>query len=593
MAKKKKKAEAEDVEATRSPPDMGIVSAVLWGACFLALAFVPDQKILRYKLLAVESGVWALLLCLAFSWVLKARAEWIRTPLDIPVALYAAGAVLFYAVSPERGPSSLELTRMLFCAATFFAATQTLPLVRSPRRVLWVWGASAGLLGVYALLQTRGGVGRLMVPQLDRPIATFGNPIFLAAYFSASAAVLLGLVRTAGSRWEGRIAAAFGLLALAGLLTTQSRGAAAGIGVAALAAAAASLDGRRRWLAVAGVVASGALAVWLFRHRQWTHGLIWRDSLSLWLAHPFMGCGLGRFHIEFPGYASETLRQLWPQRAVIINFAHNEYLQVLAETGILGFSLLLSVLAASMYWLARVWRPMKAGAERALTGSLALGAAALLGQNLFSPDIRFGLSSFILFFCLGAAVSRTAGAAAPIPPFPGRMGAAAMAGALLLVWGHLAIRPVRAQRRLKAEPRFHVSADERLERTLEALEMKLAADPADADIAENLAYLYAKRKSWPQAISRFEIASRLDPGRPGPLNNLGNIYYSMGDRERAIAYWNRSVRVRPSQVDAHLNLGKALYEVGRLKESSAHLQAVLKTEPDNEKAQILLKKMIE
>ena len=49
----------------------------------------------------------------------------------------------------------------------------------------------------------------------------------------------------------------------------------------------------------------------------------------------------------------------------------------------------------------------------------------------------------------------------------------------------------------------------------------------------------------------------------------------------------------PDQLDAHLNLGKSLYEVGRLKESSVHLQAVLKKDPTNEKAQILLKKMVE
>ena len=124
-------------------------------------------------------------------------------------------------------------------------------------------------------------------------------------------------------------------------------------------------------------------------------------------------------------------------------------------------------------------------------------------------------------------------------------------------------------------------------------EARLAADPANADLAENIAFLYAKQKSWPKAIARFQLASRLAPRRPGPLNNLGNIFYMIGDKENAISYWKKSLAVKSDQTDAHLNLGKTLYELGRLKESAAHLQIVLRMRPDDEKAQILLKKMIE
>ena len=77
----------------------------LWILTFAALAFVPDQKILRYKLLAVEAGVWLLLACAAASWLSSRRASWTRTPLDIPVLLYGASGALFYLLSPERGVS--------------------------------------------------------------------------------------------------------------------------------------------------------------------------------------------------------------------------------------------------------------------------------------------------------------------------------------------------------------------------------------------------------------------------------------------------------------------------------------------------------
>ena len=51
--------------------------------------------------------------------------------------------------------------------------------------------------------------------------------------------------------------------------------------------------------------------------------------------------------------------------------------------------------------------------------------------------------------------------------------------------------------------------------------------------------------------------------------------------------------VGPDQIDARVNLGKTLYEMGRLKESAQNLEEVLKRDPNNEKAQVLLKKMVE
>jgi len=566
-------------------------TGILWAFTFVALVLVPDQKILRYKLLAVEAGVCAVLAALAAGWVTDRRTAWRSTPLDVPVALLGAGALLFYLLSPERGVSAMELTRMLFCAATFFTASQTIPRLRNPEKLIGLWGLLSAPLGIYALLQTRGGLGRLAVPLLERPIATFGNPIFLAAFFTASLAALGGLVWQAGPGRARKLYIFLAVLTAAGLWTTQARASVAGLATAGALATFIGLQGRKRWLGLACVLAGGLASLWLFRGREWTHGLIWRDTLALWLSRPWLGCGLGRFHIEFPTFASEALRALWPERAVIINFAHNEYLQVLAETGIAGLALLLNVLAAAAVWAAKVLRGSQAP-TRPLAAGLALGAAALLGQNFFSPDMRFGLSSFMVFFCLGAASGLLAPEPAPEAASPGPKGAV-LAAAFLAFWAHLAVRPALAQQRLSREAGFHVEASAELRRLIGDLEGRLASDPVNADVAETLGYLYSREKSWPQAVARFELSSQLDPLRPGPLNNLGNIYYSTGDLQRAIAYWTESVRVKPEQADAHLNLGKALYEVGRLKESSEHLHAVLTRDPGNEKAQVLLKKMVE
>lgn len=585
---KKKRAAAEQA----SPSGLeGWGLAALWAAVFALLAFVPDQKILRYKLLAVEAGAAAALAWVFASWAARPGARWVRTPLDVPVALYAAGGLLFHILSPEKGVSSLELVRMLFAAAAFFAATQTLPRLSLPESPAWAWGAGGALGGAYALLQTRGGLGPLIVPQADRPIFTFGNPIFLAAFLASAAALCAALA--ASARTRGR--AFFGVcaaLAFAGVWVTQTRAALVGLAAAGGLAALLTLRGRARAAAAGAVALAVVAAAWHFRTRQWTHGLIWADTLRLWAAYPWFGCGLGRFHIEFPAFASPALRALWPESKVIVNFAHNEYLQVLAETGVAGATLLGGVVGGWLLLLRDFARSTELP-RRPLVGGLLLAVAALLAQNFFSPDLRFGVSGFLVFFGLGAAAALGWGEPVPVPEFPGRF---ALAGLGLLALGlfvRTASQPLLAQRRLSAEPGFHVDATDEFKAAVDALSARLRENPADADAAENLAYLYAKAKAWPEAVRAFELTARLAPDRPGPLNNLGNLAYSMGDREKAIGWWQKSLEVGPEQVDARLNLGKTLYEMGRLKESGRHLEEVLRRDPTNEKAQVLLKKMIE
>jgi O-antigen ligase len=57
---------------------------------------------------------------------------------------------------------------------------------------------------------------------------------------------------------------------------------------------------------------------------------MWRDTLGLIKAFPLFGCGLGAYESTFPRY--QTVAPMYT-----IDFAHNDYLQYLAELGALGF----------------------------------------------------------------------------------------------------------------------------------------------------------------------------------------------------------------------------------------------------------------
>ncbi len=549
----------------KAAPEAEILLPALWALAAAAFWLVPDQKLIRAKLLAVQAVVLIAGGVLAYRGA-KPDSPGRRSPLDLPAAALAAAGLLFWALSPDLAVSQSEAARLFFCALAFWAASRSFALT-GPAPFLTAWSIGASAAALWAVAQAANG-------QL-RPFASFGNPIFLGT--ALASALPIALARSYESKSRRGLWVAAATLQGAGLFLTHSRAAVFGLLAGLALWALARLKGRPLAGALGAATGLAATAAWAFRGREWTHALIWRDALSLWRAHPLLGCGLGRFHLEFPAFASAALKARWPEGRVIVNFAHNEYLQTFVETGPLGLAALAAIPIVAWLMLRRD-DSAEAGLDR---GAATAGALVLFAAAFVSPDLRFGASAFAAFALLGAASRSAAHGAAPHALLP--------LSALLVFFG-LAIQPALAVRRNAMEAPF---ADGAAAGRVREMEDRLAGAPKDADAAEELGFIKAKASDFTGARAAFLRAAELDPSRPGPLNNLGNLAYLAGDFDGAIGWWSKSLAASPEQIDARLNLAKLLCERGRLKECSGHLDEVLRREPSNAKARVLYKKMVE
>ena len=636
-------------------------AALLALTLFLAPLF-PDEKLSRWKLVALGIGLIAAFLAWALSRLPGRFWTWRRTPADPFLTVYALAAFAFYRASPEPAVAVSELQRMVFSVGAFFLAAQA--CAEDGRRrswVMWGWVAGLSLASVYGLLQTTGGIGRLAVPKLGRIYATFGNPIFFAAFLVASIPAAAGLALSSEG-WARRIAAACALVALCALFRTGTRAAFLALPLASIAGwvlLERSWDWewtRRLWarrnLALAFLILAfmaglplrrdlrRAIAASRATATRQTHTLIWRDVLRMWRAHPWLGTGYGTFHVEFPAYASDELKRVFPPDQRIINDAHNEYLQILAETGVVGLAIFLALLVAlfrpALRFLGRA--PEE---ERPLYAGLLTGSLAVLIQNFFSVDMRFIVSSVYLFLGLGLAASFYAEPA--VISWPGGgfskavwavfwVGVTGLAGfrpgeRAVYVAGLYRIgpggtgwtpasgpglipgllRPYLASREVAAAPDFFDQKRLDAARTIADLENLVRQSPGQWQYWERLGFELAReieRKDASgrkiidlgvaqRAIAAYRKANELNPRAPGPLNNLGNIYYTLHKPDEAFRWWRKAVEENPDNLDARLNLGIAYYQEGRLKESAAELQEVLRRDPRNERALVLLKRMVE
>jgi len=108
-----------------------------------------------------------------------------------------------------------------------------------------------------------------------------------------------------------------------------------------------------------------------------------QDTWRLFLDHPVIGTGLGTFEMVFPPYDS-----LYDGR--VVNHAHNDYLETLAETGVLGgicCALFLGlVLLNSMKGLAELGTSFAAALNLSgLIGCVGIAVHSLVDFNLHIP----------------------------------------------------------------------------------------------------------------------------------------------------------------------------------------------------------------
>lgn len=123
------------------------------------------------------------------------------------------------------------------------------------------------------------------------------------------------------------------------------------------------------------------------------------DTWRLFLDHPVLGTGLGAFEMVFPPYDS-----LYDGK--VVNHAHNDYVEVLAETGILGGLccawFLVVILLNSLKGLAE--QGSSFGSVLNLSGLIA--CSAILVHSLVDFNLRIPANALLFFLSAHLAVVR-------------------------------------------------------------------------------------------------------------------------------------------------------------------------------------------
>src|SRR5216684_5062503 len=301
----------------------------------------------------LETGAGLLFLAWAVQQYFAAR-EIVLSPLLPPLlalSLLALGQIVFHGTASAYG-TRLELQLLLAYAVLLFLASQAFRTAEDWRGFVWFVMSFGFLVAIFGILQHLTFNGKLYWFREMRyggiPFGPYVNRNHFAAFAELVIPIPLVPLILGKVRRERRfVIGLFALIPIGALLLSASRGGIVSISVELLFLVSIILLQRAgsKHLLTGGIVLVAALSLvsWLgvkqvlsrfgslqtLEVQQNKRASMRHGAWRIFLDHPVLGTGLGTFETVYPPY--ETLYD-----GKIVDHAHNDYLETLAETGIAG-----------------------------------------------------------------------------------------------------------------------------------------------------------------------------------------------------------------------------------------------------------------
>ena len=254
-----------------------------------------------------------------------------------------------------------------------------------------------------------------------------------------------------------------------------------------------------------------------------------REGLDSFSHHPLFGTGAGTFQFTNALYRSDA--------SIVVMHAHNQWINVLSELGLVGLALFVVALGGL---LVAALRPVGRGArdsDRGLLAALQAAAVAFVAHMTIDWDWDMAAAAlvFLLFVGVAAAYVRRrddlneVGPLAPVEPTN-----VARGGSAGFTFG-------------RASRAFATGA-----LVLVALSWFV---PYASDRAYSRALLLAAESRTTPAIVQARMAHRLDPLAVQPLFTLAELEQQQGKMNAALAALQQAVKLQPQNYSTYYELG--------------------------------------
>jgi O-antigen ligase len=375
-----------------------------------------------WSIFLLEAGSAALFLLWITQQVLEGELKIRWNPVFLPMAafgLLVVSQLVFRRTAYPHDTASLALLYFSYAMLCFLAG-QALLKSSQARTLALVFSVYGAVLASFALIQGISSNGKLYWIRQPRmggwiygpyvnhnhyaglmemliPIPLVVSLTKLAssktrAAAAAVAAVMVGTIFLSGSR-GGMLAIVAELVILAVLLIKQKQGLGTAVGVGVFLVI---VVGLLTWVGGAELFRRTVGST----HAEITSDIrhnINRDGLKMFLKKPALGWGLGTFPVVYPQFRTFYTN-------FFVNEAHNDYLQLLVEMGVLGFGTMLWFLITLYRQAIKKIGHWTSDISGAVTLACMLGLSGILVHSAVDFNLQIPANAALFYvFCTIAA----------------------------------------------------------------------------------------------------------------------------------------------------------------------------------------------
>lgn len=395
----------------------GLCALLIFGP----LAFGAVEK---WSLLVQQAGASLLFLLWAGHSAWRGTLELDRNPLYPPMAAFAllVGAQLALGLTSYPYATLAYAVRYAAYGMLFLVALHCFRQPGFARYFAVVMTVFGSLLSVFAIVQGFAANGKIYWLRTLRQLAYYYGPYVNHNHYAGLIEMLapFPLLMLLSRRFRQKPLLAFAVILMAAsLVFSQSRGGMAAllvqfllVGLLLVRTGAQRLT---RVVPAALVVVVAGFALWLGGDLAYKRLVtlqaplddysvsqrleVARDSVPMFLARPVQGWGLGTFPHVYPVYRSRYDGRF-------MNQAHNDYLELLLDTGVVGFGLMVWFLVALFRSALPRLAPWSDSSGANVRAAALLGIAGILVHSVSDFNLHIPANA-ALFFVLCALATVT------------------------------------------------------------------------------------------------------------------------------------------------------------------------------------------
>ena len=402
---------------------------LLSAACaILLLAPLAFGAVEPWGMFALEASATLLLL----AWGIR---QWTNHELDVaphplypPMLAFAALVAVQWlsGATAYRWATYSSILVYFSYAALLFVVTQTLRRPSQLGRLAWALAGYGAVLASFSLIQGLVPVGKVYGIWAPDPLRTariygpYVNHNHYAGLMEMLTPFLLVLAVTCFTRRKRKLAAGGIAALMAGtIFLCGSRGGMLAFSVQAVLLVTLLRPRRENWkqhaLLGIGLVLVIGFLVWVggneFTSRLasihtetqqelsgGTRVRIDRDCIRMWRARPILGWGFGTFREVYPRFRSLSA-------TLFVSDAHNDYLQLLTETGLVGLGIAIWFLGITFR---KAWAKLDNWNETAngsLTVAALVGCVGILVHSFLDFNLQIHANAALFYVLCAIAAS--------------------------------------------------------------------------------------------------------------------------------------------------------------------------------------------